>query len=202
MKKSRVEALTDAIVAIIITIMVLDFKVPNTPHFYEIFDGIPELFAYIVSFAFIGVAWYNQHYIFYLVRRVTKRIYWANNLWLFTMSLIPVASAWVGKFMNSVAPQLFYLLFFTAWNLSYLFLCQVIISEMKNENDQVGMRKIKNTMSYRFLTSWKFPTLIIVTAIAICFFPVSGLIFSLIEIIINGIYTAPDGDRLEGTQSK
>ncbi|USS92829.1 TMEM175 family protein [Fructilactobacillus ixorae] len=198
MKKARVEALTDAIVAIIITIMVLEFKIPATPHFDEIFDSIPELLAYIVSFGFIGVAWYNQHYMFYLVRRVTKQVYWANNLWIFTMSLIPVVSAWVGKFMTAVAPQLFYLLFFTAWNLAYLFLSKVILNEMKREDDQTGIKKIKNMCSYQFLISWKFPALIIVTAIAILIFPPSGLVFSLIEIIINGIYTTSDSDQLEG----
>ncbi|USS86530.1 TMEM175 family protein [Fructilactobacillus cliffordii] len=202
MKKSRVEALTDAIVAIIITIMVLEFKIPNTPRFIEIFDSIPELFAYIVSFIFIGVAWYNQHYMFYLVHRITKRIYWANNLWLFTMSLIPIVSAWVGRFMDNVAPQLFYLLFFTAWNIAYLILSKVILNEMEKEHDETGIKKIKNMCSYQFLISWKFPALIIITAIAIWIFPPSGLVFSLIEIIINGIYTSPDGDKLEGPTVK
>ncbi|USS85455.1 TMEM175 family protein [Fructilactobacillus myrtifloralis] len=202
MKKSRVEALTDAIVAIIMTIMVLDFRVPTTPHFYEIFDNVPELFAYIVSFIFIGVAWYNQHFMFYLVKRITKKIYWANNLWLFTMSLIPIVSAWVGKFMNDVGPQLFYLLFFTAWNLAYLFLAKVILNEMKHEGDQTGIKEITEMCSYRFLTSWGFPLLVIGTGIAILIFPFSGLVFSLIEIIINGIYTTPDGDKLEGPDGK
>lgn len=93
MNHARVEAFTDAIVAILMTIMVLEFKTPTSPDWRAIFADLPYLFAYVVSFLFMGVAWYNHHYMFALSKRLTKRVFWLNNLWLLTMSLIPVATA-------------------------------------------------------------------------------------------------------------
>ncbi|WP_252895492.1 TMEM175 family protein [Fructilactobacillus florum] len=69
MNKTRVENLTDAIVAIILTIMVLEIKVPDTPRLSEILHDLPYLTAYAVSVIFIGVAWYNHHYMFSLVKK-------------------------------------------------------------------------------------------------------------------------------------
>lgn len=92
MNKSRVEAYTDAVIAIILTIMVLEFQVPDSPSWHKIIEQLPDFFAYIVSFVFIGVAWYNHHYMFGIASRITKKVYWVNNLWLFSMSLLPVAT--------------------------------------------------------------------------------------------------------------
>ena len=96
MNKSRVEAFTDAVVAIIMTIMILEFKTPETDRWSGIIAEVPYLFAYIVSFIFIAVAWYNHHYMFAIAKRITKKIYWVNNFWIFTMSLLPVSTAWAG----------------------------------------------------------------------------------------------------------
>ena len=89
MNKGRVEAFTDAVVAIILTIMVLEFKTPETAKWTGIIHQLPYFFAYIVSFLFVGVAWYNHHYMFALALRISKKVYWINNLWLFSMSLLP-----------------------------------------------------------------------------------------------------------------
>ncbi|KRN94771.1 hypothetical protein IV81_GL001048 [Pediococcus stilesii] len=73
MNKSRVEAFTDAVVAIIMTIMILEFKTPETDRWSGIIAEVPYLFAYIVSFIFIAVAWYNHHYMFSIAKRITKK---------------------------------------------------------------------------------------------------------------------------------
>ncbi|MFT9353950.1 MAG: TMEM175 family protein, partial [Lacticaseibacillus paracasei] len=72
MNKGRVEAFTDAVVAIILTIMVLEFKTPETAKWTGIIHQLPYFFAYIVSFLFVGVAWYNHHYMFALALRMTN----------------------------------------------------------------------------------------------------------------------------------
>ncbi|WP_252895491.1 TMEM175 family protein [Fructilactobacillus florum] len=102
MNKARVENLTDAIVGIIITIMVLEIKVPNTASLTAIISDFPYLIAYIVSFILMGDAWYNHNYMFAQIKTINRKIYWLNNLWIFWMSLIPVAAAWAGKFIDSV----------------------------------------------------------------------------------------------------
>ena len=73
MNKGRVEAFTDAVVAIILTIMVLEFKTPETAKWTGIIHQLPYFFAYIVSFLFVGVAWYNHHYMFALALRILDR---------------------------------------------------------------------------------------------------------------------------------
>lgn len=125
MNKGRVEAFSDAIVAIIMTIMILEFKTPRDFHWTAILEELPYLFAYAISFFFIAVAWYNHHYMFSITKYVTKKIYWINNVWLFTMALIPVATAWAGEFMIYHAPEYFYLLIFTIWSFSYLWLVKL-----------------------------------------------------------------------------
>ncbi|WP_395320312.1 TMEM175 family protein [Fructilactobacillus frigidiflavus] len=196
MNKTRVEALTDAIVAIIMTVMVLEFKVPESPKLSAILAEMPYLFAYIVSLIFIGVAWYNQHYMFALVKRITKKIYWVNNLWLFTMSLIPVAAGWVGRYIDSTGPEWFYLIIFVAWSLAYLYLSKAIIQQLEVE-DSKSAQKIKEMFIYRFINTPWFIVVTIIMAISIFFFPPSGLILGFIELVINGIKTNPDSDNLE-----
>lgn len=104
MNKGRVEAFTDAVVAIVLTIMVLEFKTPEEPTFAALAQNWSYLVAYLISFLFIGVAWYNHHYMFALTKRVTKKIYWVNNIWILVMAMLPVSTAWAGKFIFKVQP--------------------------------------------------------------------------------------------------
>lgn len=99
MNKGRLEAFSDAVIAIIVTIMILEFKTPETPEIKALLENGPYFFAYIITYVFVGVAWYNHHYMFSLTKRVTKRIYWLNNIWLLSMSFLPVATAWTGRFI-------------------------------------------------------------------------------------------------------
>ena len=87
-----------------LTIMVLEFKTPEEPTFTALMANWSYLVAYLISFLFIGVAWYNHHYMFSLTKRVTKKIYWVNNLWILTMSMLSVSTAWAGRFINDVQP--------------------------------------------------------------------------------------------------
>lgn len=121
MNKARVEAFTDAVVAIIMTIMVLEFKTPESPQWTAILHEGPYLFAFGVSFVFIAVAWYNHHYMFSLAERISKRVYWLNIAWLFAMSLLPVATAWAGRYLQARGPEYFYLLVFFLWSKTYLY---------------------------------------------------------------------------------
>lgn len=199
-KKNRVEAFTDAVVAIIMTIMVLEFKIPEGAQWTAILNELPYLFAYVVSFLFIGVAWYNHHYMFALANRISKKIYWINNFWLFTMSLLPMATAWAGTYMNSRAPEYFYLLIFILWSFAYYILSKAIYQELKQSNSK-NADKIVQMPPYRFMNSG---TKCIVTngllIVAIYFFPPSCLIFALLELSYMAFHTTKDSDEIELTE--
>lgn len=196
MNKGRVEAYTDAVVAIILTIMVLEFKTPETAQWEEITKQIPYFFAYIVSFVFIGVAWYNHHYMFTLANRITKKVYWVNNLWLFSMSLLPVATGWVGKFPQYASPEYFYLLIFTFWSVTYRWLSDTIRKTADQRNTTVS-QKIEQMLPFRFLNSLFFPLSVVVIAVGIYFCPLLGITITLIELIILGLLTSPDSDKIK-----
>ncbi len=108
MKTSRLEAFSDGVLAIIITIMVLEFKVPEETNYHTILDMAPEFLSYLFSFIYIGISWNNHHHIFQISERVNGKILWANLHLLFWLSLIPFATSWVGEHHNSYIPFAIY----------------------------------------------------------------------------------------------
>lgn len=196
MNKNRVEAFTDAVIAIIMTIMILEFKVPETYQWGAMAGDLPYLFAYIVSFLFIGVAWYNHHYMFMILRRVTKRIYWINNLWLLTMSFIPVATAWSGRFLNYRAPEYFYLVVFAVWSAAYWWLSRSIINALRREEMVDQALRIMAMPPYQFMNSWRLPAYTLIITVVIYFWPPGGLVATLCELVYMAFHTNADSDRV------
>lgn len=96
MHKGRLEAFSDGVIAIIITIMVLEFKVPESGLLTALLPMLPNFLAYILSFIFIGIYWNNHHHLFQAAQHVNGRILWANLHLLFWLSLIPFTTAWMG----------------------------------------------------------------------------------------------------------
>jgi uncharacterized membrane protein len=124
MNKGRLEAFSDGVFSIIITIMVLELKTPTSGHWSELFK--PEFtntfFAYMVSFALVGSFWISHHQIISNVARVTRGLLWRNLFTLFPISLLPLATAWHGAFGNSQAAGITYglLYIWTLWALANL----------------------------------------------------------------------------------
>jgi uncharacterized membrane protein len=102
MGKGRVEAFTDGVVAIIITIMVLELKVPEGEDFSALLPQWPHFLSYVLSFVNVGLYWNNLHNMFHTVQRVDGRVLWANLNLLFWLSLMPVTTAFMGE--NHFAP--------------------------------------------------------------------------------------------------
>jgi uncharacterized membrane protein len=96
MTKSRLEAFSDGVLAIIITIMVLEFKTPTDPDPAALRPLIPVFLSYILSFVFIGIYWNNHHHLLQAVRHVDGRTLWANLHLLFWLSLVPFVTGWMG----------------------------------------------------------------------------------------------------------
>jgi len=102
MSKSRVEAFSDGVLAIIITIMVLEFKVPHGVELAALKPLLPVFLTYVLSFLYLGIYWNNHHHMFHATKHVSGGILWANLHLLFWLSLFPFATGWVGE--NHVAP--------------------------------------------------------------------------------------------------
>ena len=97
MGKGRLEAFSDGVIAIIITIMVLELKVPHGSELTVLEPLIPVLLSYVLSFVFVGIYWNNHHHMLHAVHTVNGRILWANLHLLFWLSLIPFVTAWMGE---------------------------------------------------------------------------------------------------------
>lgn len=122
MDKNRLEAFSDGVMAIIITIMVLEFKVPKETTWNALSQLWPVFLSYALSFFFVGLNWSNHHHLFHQAKKVNNKIIWANLLNLFFLSIIPFATAWMGENSLSNNTVTFYALVLTLSVLAYLIL--------------------------------------------------------------------------------
>jgi uncharacterized membrane protein len=127
-KTSRVEAFSDGVLAIIITIMVLELKPPEGHDLADLVHATGAgLLTYLLSFVYVGIYWTNHHHMFHLVRRVTGGILWANLGLLFALSLFPFTTSWVDESRFAQTPVVVYGLNLLAAGLAYVVLQTVII---------------------------------------------------------------------------
>lgn len=127
MGKSRLEAFSDGVLAIIITIMVLDLKVPSEVNITALVPLLHVLLSYVLSFVYLGIYWNNHHHMLHTVQKVNGKIMWANLHLLFWLSLVPFVTGWMGENHFAPAPTAVYgvVLFMAA--IAYRLLQQVII---------------------------------------------------------------------------
>lgn len=97
MNKTRLEAFSDGVLAIIITIMVLEIKMPHSPSWEAIKELIPVFISYLLSFIYVGIYWGNHHHLLHTVKHVSPGMIWANMNLLFWLSLIPWSTGWMGE---------------------------------------------------------------------------------------------------------
>ena len=108
MKTARLEAFSDGVIAIIITIMVLELKVPHGTDLAELRPLLPVLLSYVLSFIYVGIYWNNHHHLFHSTQHVSAGILWANLHLLFWLSLFPFTTAWVDENHVAAAPTAVY----------------------------------------------------------------------------------------------
>ena len=108
LKTERLQAFSDGVIAVIITIMVLELKAPHGADLGALLDVLPAFLSYVLSFIYVGLYWNNHHHFFQLVDRVTGGILWANLHLLFWLSLIPFATAWLNEHPMSAVPTALY----------------------------------------------------------------------------------------------
>ena len=147
MEKNRLEAFSDGILAIIITIMILELKQPASDGMKDLLALAPTLLAYLLSFMFIAIYWVNHHLIFHNAERINVKILWCNIAWLFVMSFIPFATAWVGSYPTSWAPMSIYFLDMTLACFTFHLMVYLIIHE-NGEKLRLGLRNIVSIITY------------------------------------------------------
>ncbi|MDP1976214.1 TMEM175 family protein [Undibacterium sp.] len=128
MGKTRLEAFSDGVIAILITIMVLEMKVPHGGTLDALLPVWPVFLSYILSFVYVGIYWNNHHHMLHTCRKVTGGILWANLHLLFWLSLIPFASGWVGENHFASAPAALYGVVLLMAAIAYFILQQQIIA--------------------------------------------------------------------------
>lgn len=128
MTKNRLEAFTDGVVAIIITIMVLDLRPPESGNPAALWDLRYTFMAYLVSFLTLAVYWNNHHHLFQIVQRINGAVLWSNLLFLLAISMFPFATSWVGAHhIDSYAPEMLYGLVVLFTNIMFYVLIQCLI---------------------------------------------------------------------------
>jgi uncharacterized membrane protein len=127
MGKSRLEAFSDGVVAVIITIMVLEMKVPHGESIDVLVPSIPVFLSYVLSFVYVGIYWNNHHHMLHAVHKVTGPMLWANLHLLFWLSLVPFTTGWMGENHFAATPSALYGVVLLMTAIAYWILQQLII---------------------------------------------------------------------------
>src|SRR6476660_4946734 len=128
MNKGRLEAFSDGVIAIIITIMVLELKVPHGESFDALRPLVPTLSVYLLSFVYVGIYWSNHHHMLHAADKVTGAILWANLHLLFWLSLVPFTTGWMGENHFAAVPSALYGGVLLMAAIAYWILQQLIIA--------------------------------------------------------------------------
>ena len=129
MGKGRLEAFTDGVLAIIITIMVLEMKAPNGAELGTLRPLVPMFLSYVLSFLYLGIYWSNHHHLLYVTHQVTGAIMWANLHLLFWLSLVPFVTRWMGENHFAPGPTMLYGVILLLAAIAYRLLQHVILRE-------------------------------------------------------------------------
>ena len=128
MGKGRLEAFSDGVLAIIITIMVLELKVPHGTSLEALLPVLPVFLSYVLSFVYVGIYWNNHHHMLHATHKVSGPILWANLHLLFWLSLFPFATGWMGENHFEATPSALYGVVLLMAGIAYLILQQAIIA--------------------------------------------------------------------------
>jgi uncharacterized membrane protein len=178
MTKQRLEAFSDGVIAILITIMVLELKVPHGADWAALGEIRDKGLAYILSFVFVAIYWNNHHHMFHLVHGVNGRILWANAHLLFWLSLVPVTTAWMGEHATEPVPTAIYGVVLVMCAVAYTILQFTIVSHQGPES-RLGAAVGGDVKGKLSLVSYgiAIPLAFINTAIAIVIYALVAMVW-------------------------
>jgi len=138
MRTDRLQAFSDGVLAIIITVMLLEMKVPHGDDLNSLKPVMPIFLSYILSFIYIGIYWSNHHHMLYSVKNVNGAVLWANTHLLFWLSLVPFASGWMGENHFTKWPVILYGIVLFMASVAYYILAQALI-KLHGKNSTLGI---------------------------------------------------------------
>src|SRR3970040_389975 len=176
MSKGRMDAFSDGVLAIIITIMVLDLAVPHDPDPAALLPLVPKFMSYALSFVFLGIYWSNHHHLLQAIKHVEGRVLWANLHLLFWLSLIPFVTAWMGENHFAAWPVALYGVVLVLAAIAYFILTRALIALHGRESGLAGAvgRAFKGKVSVviylvaiplAFVSSWLAGGLYVLVAV-------------------------------------
>jgi uncharacterized membrane protein len=127
MTKNRLEAFSDGVIAIIITIMVLELKVPHTSELSGLRDLVPVFLSYVLSFVYVGIYWNNHHHLLHATQHVSGRVLWANLHLMFWLSLVPFVTSWMGENHFASVPVALYGVVLMMAGIAYFILARLLV---------------------------------------------------------------------------
>ena len=149
MPKSRMEAFSDGVLAIVITIMVLELHEPTGASFAALKQVAPTFVAYLLSYAYVGIYWNNHHHLVAALKQASGEFLWANLFWLFWMSLMPWATQWLGSHLFATAPTVVYGGVLLMCSLSYYLLQTAVLRQAGRDSALAALfgRDLKGKLS-------------------------------------------------------
>jgi uncharacterized membrane protein len=138
MNKTRLEALSDGVLAIIITIMVLEIKTPHDDSWAALRELYPYFLSYALSFVFVGIYWGNHHHLFHTFQHINAGIIWANMNLLFWLSLVPFATGWMGENHFARNPVILYAALLLMCGVAFTIL-QLCVQQVNGDNERVRL---------------------------------------------------------------
>ena len=184
MGKGRVEAFSDGVFAVIITIMVLEMKVPHGADFAALVPIAPVFFSYVMSFAFIAIYWNNHHHVLHTAHKIDARVMWANMFLLFWISLIPFVTGWMGENHFPPVPVAAYGVVMLMSAIAYTILVRVLIAV--HGQDSPLARAISSDNDFKGYASLA----LYVLAIGISF--VEPIVSVVIYLTVSAMWFLPD----------
>ncbi len=153
-KKNRLEAFSDGVIAIIITIMVLEMQAPKGKTFSDLLEVIPTFIGYLLSYIFVATYWLNHHRLFEIIKSVNTKILWANLNFLLWLSLIPFATSWLGNITTSTNPVMLYAVLILISSFSYKLLVKLVIENEGGDGRLIrAFSKDKRSLFERLLNA-------------------------------------------------
>ncbi len=182
MERGRLEAFSDGVIAILITIMVLELKVPQGANLAALLPLTPILLSYVLSFVFLGIYWSNHHHLFQAVQHVNGRILWANLHLLFWLSLIPFVTAWMGENNFAAWPVAIYGVVLLLAACAYFLLVRSLLALHGEES----------TLATALGSDFKGKISIVIYAMAIPLAFFASLLACLLYVLVAVIWFIPD----------
>lgn len=191
--KGSLSGFIDAIIAVIMTIMLLEFELPKTGGILDFLkDNLVYLIAYLLSFIYVTISWFNQQYMLSQAEKITRRIYHSCMIWVLSLSMLPVLSAWAGRTMDFFhdfgihspkAPALLFIVMIYIWGFAYSYMTDCFIAD--NPKEKAELIAQMDVYHYSRNPFWKIG--MVISFIITFFYPPFVFIYTAGEMIIATI---------------